>query len=190
LSATSQKVPTLCSYKDKRLRWGYQTDLSSYPGTQRHLIRGVKLLLDESQQFRYGPAVDSKGVIKDLNMTPIEVAGDYLKKLVTHGNEILTRRFGSAMETMDLQYILTVPAVWSDKGKDATMQAAHLAGIPHSSLTLLSEPEAAAVYAIRTIQPNSIAVRNLLNLEYWFRFLISHRRMTASLSVMLGVEQS
>lgn len=38
------------------------------------------------------------------------------------------------------------------------MQAAHLAGIPAANLTLLSEPEAAAVYAIRTIQPNTIAV--------------------------------
>lgn len=60
---------------------------------------------------------------------------------------------------MNLQFILTVPAVWSDKAKDATMQAACLAGIPSQDLFLVSEPEAAAVYAIRSIQPNTIAVR-------------------------------
>ncbi|KAJ5542738.1 hypothetical protein N7461_008741 [Penicillium sp. DV-2018c] len=156
-NTTSQKVPTLCSYKDKRLRWGYQTDLLGTPGTQPHLIRGVKLLLDDSQQFRYAPAVDSQGIIKDLNMTPMEVAGDYLGELVSHARQILKRRFGSAMGTMDLQYILTVPAVWSDKGKDTTMRAALRAGVLPNTLTLLSEPEAAAVCAIRTIQPNSIA---------------------------------
>ncbi|KAJ5143425.1 uncharacterized protein N7515_002212 [Penicillium bovifimosum] len=156
-NTTSQKVPTLCSYKDNRLIWGYQADLPRCPGEQQQLIRGVKLLLDESQQFRYAPAVNSRGIIKDLNVTPLEVAGDYLGKLVAHAHGILRRRFGSVLGTMDLQYILTVPAVWSDKGKDTTMRAALLTGISPTSLTLLSEPEAAAVCAIRTIRPNSIA---------------------------------
>ncbi|KAJ5207500.1 Heat shock protein 70 family [Penicillium cf. griseofulvum] len=153
---TSQKVPTLCSYDDQRMKWGHQTDQSSHPGTQNPLIQGVKLLLDESQKFRYAPAIESQGVIKDLKKTPVEVAGDYLEKLVVHAREVLTHRFGTALKAMDLEYILTTPAVWSDKGKDLTMQAAHRAGISPESLGLLSEPEAAAVCAIRTIQPNSV----------------------------------
>jgi molecular chaperone DnaK (HSP70) len=155
---TSQKVPTLCSYDDERMKWGHQTDQSSQPGTQNRLIQGVKLLLDESQKFRYAPAIESQGIIKDLKKTAVEVAGDDLEKLVVHAREVLTRRFGTALRAMDLEYILTVPAVWSDKGKDLTMQAAHRAGISSDSLRLLSEPEAAAVCAIRTIQPNSITV--------------------------------
>jgi molecular chaperone DnaK (HSP70) len=62
---------------------------------------------------------------------------------------------------MDLQFVMTVPAVWSDKAKDATMQAAILAGIPSAALFLVSDPEAAAVYAIQTIQPNTMTVRFL-----------------------------
>ncbi|CAI7572395.1 unnamed protein product [Penicillium palitans] len=154
---TSQKVPTLCSYDGKHMKWGCQTDQSIHPGKQRPLIQGVKLLLDESQEFRYTPAAESQKVIKDLNKTPMEVAGDYLGKLVAHAQDVLTRRFSTVLETMDLEYILTAPAVWSDKAKDLTMQAAHRAGIPPASLRLLSEPEAAAVCAIRTIQPNTIA---------------------------------
>jgi molecular chaperone DnaK (HSP70) len=140
------------------MKWGYQTDQSIHPGQHQRLIQGVKLLLDESQKFRYLPASDSQEIIKDLNKTPVEVAGDYLGKVVAHAQDVLTRRFGSALQTMDLEYILTVPAVWSDKGKDYTRQAAQRAGIPAASLRLLSEPEAAAVYAIRTIQPNTISV--------------------------------
>ncbi|KAJ5186887.1 hypothetical protein N7449_009881 [Penicillium cf. viridicatum] len=154
---TSQKVPTLCSYDGKHMKWGYQTDQSIHPGKGQQLIQGVKLLLDGSQKFRYAPASDSQKIIEDLSKTPMKVAGDYLGKLVTHTQEVLKRRFGTALQTMDLEYILTVPAVWSDKAKDLTMQVAHRAGMSPESLTLLSEPEAAAVCAIRTIQPNTIA---------------------------------
>lgn len=94
-----------------------------------------------------------------MRSTPVRVSGEYLKYLVTHVRDLLSRRFGTSLRAIQLDYILTVPAVWSDKAKDATLQAACLAGIPRSNLFLLSEPEAAAVYAIRTIQPNSMAVR-------------------------------
>lgn len=93
-----------------------------------------------------------------MKKSPIDVVGDYLQGLVAHVLEVLNRRFSTALQTMQLHYILTVPAVWSDKAKDATIQAAHLAGIEMSDLTFLSEPEAAAVYAVQTIQPNSIMV--------------------------------
>ncbi|KAJ5689947.1 Heat shock protein 70 family [Penicillium macrosclerotiorum] len=151
---TSQKVPTVLSYCGGRLKWGYQVD-----DMNEEAVKRVKLLLESQGDPIYGPAAQSKAVIESLNKTPIQVAGEYLKKLVSHARCLLDRRgFGNALDTMDLQYILTVPAVWSDRAKDATMQAACLAGIPRSNLTLLSEPEAAAVYTIRAIQPNSIAV--------------------------------
>lgn len=86
-------------------------------------------------------------LITELDKTPVVVAGDYLKKLVAHAQLVLERRFGDALRTMELQYILTVPAVWSDKGNYRTLQAAYQAGMPASRVTLLSEPEAAAVYA-------------------------------------------
>ncbi|KAJ5877628.1 hypothetical protein N7455_001093 [Penicillium solitum] len=182
---TSQKVPTLCSYDGKHMKWGYQTDQSIHPGKKQWLIQGVKLLLDESQKFRYTPAIKSQEVIKDLDKTPVEVAGDYLGKLVAHAQDVLTRRFSTALQTVDLEYVLTVPAVWSDKAKDLTMQAAHRAGIPPASLGLLSEPEAAAVCAIRTIQPNTIAVWTSSDNELEFNNLTNYGKETAWLSVML-----
>ena len=140
------------------MRWGYQVDQSAYLGKKQQPIRGVKLLLDESQKYRYCPAGKSEETLKSLKVSPVEASGDYLGKIVAHAREILLRRFGAALESMDLQYVLTVPAVWSDKAKDSTRQAAYAAGIGSSKLTLLSEPEAAAVYAIRTMEKDSATV--------------------------------
>ncbi|KAJ5116879.1 Heat shock protein 70 family [Penicillium angulare] len=127
----------------------------------KECIRGVKLLLDRSQDIQYGPAVESDDLLMKLEKKPVEVTADYLKKLVSHLKEVLDRRgIGCLMKTMDVHYTLTVPAVWSDKAKDLTMQAACQAGIPKSNLYLLSEPEAAAVHALRAIQPDSIEMND------------------------------
>jgi molecular chaperone DnaK (HSP70) len=49
----------------------------------------------------------------------------------------------------EIQYVLTVPAVWSDKAKATTLKCAERAG--YAEPTLITEPEAAAVYSIRTM---------------------------------------
>lgn len=141
------------SYHGDEIQWGYQVD------DMNAAIKGVKLLLDSSQTIRYIPAAESERLIQALKKQPVDVAGDYMKLIVSHAKEILHRRGkGSLLERPDIRYILTIPGVWSDKAKDLTMQAACLAGLPRNNLTLLSEPEAAAVYAIRTIQPNKMTV--------------------------------
>ncbi|KAJ5726922.1 hypothetical protein N7493_005949 [Penicillium malachiteum] len=156
-NSTSQKAPTVIAYQNGEARWGYQVD------DMKEAVKGVKLLLDTSKEKHYkssyGPAEESHRILEKMQKKPVDAAGDYLGKMVAHLKFILDRRgIGSVMKTMDVQYILTVPAVWSDKAKDLTLQAAYLGGIPKGNLTLLSEPEAAAVHAIRMIQPNSIEV--------------------------------
>ena len=143
----------MISYSSGGIRWGYQI------GDLEEAIRGIKLLLDKSKATEYKPALNSQHLISAQGKEPVDAAADYLKKLFSHAKSILDDQgIGSLVQSWDVQYILTVPAVWSDKAKDLTIQAACLAGIPKASLYLLSEPEAAAVYAIRTIQPNSIEV--------------------------------
>ncbi|OAA40481.1 Hsp70 family chaperone [Beauveria brongniartii RCEF 3172] len=56
------------------------------------------------------------------------------------------------MDAIHSRYILTeksVPAVWSDAAKNATLEAAKAAGI--SPVTLIKEPEAAALYTIQQL---------------------------------------
>jgi molecular chaperone DnaK (HSP70) len=154
-AGTSQKVPTLISYDNHGIQWGYQVD------DMKAVVRGVKLLLDKGQTFRYAPAVESERIIQGLGKEPVGVSGEYMRMMVSHAKQILDRRgIGNFLDTLDVQYILTIPGVWSDKAKSLTIEAAYLAGIPRCNLSLLSEPEAGAVYAIRTIQPNSMAVCN------------------------------
>ena len=145
-------MPTVFNYHNGKIRWGYQVDDTSKP------IKGIKLLLDEKQTYNYGPSKESGSLLREMNKSPTKASGEYVEMLVAHAKNILRRRFGTALQTINLQFVMTVPAVWSDKAKDATMQAACLAGIPNADLSLISEPEAAAVYAIRTIQPNTMAV--------------------------------
>ncbi|KAJ5325285.1 Heat shock protein 70 family [Penicillium brevicompactum] len=157
---TTEKVPTLISYRGTKLAWGYQIDYTEEGS--KTTIQGLKLLLDESQAYRFEPARESKLLIEELGKTPVGVAGDYLEHVVAFSMEILKRRFSTALKAMEIHYFLTVPAVWSDKAKDLTLRAARLARVPATALTLLSEPEAAAVYAIQTMQPNSIKKNDCL----------------------------
>ena len=63
------------------------------------------------------------------------------------------------MKTVKVEWVLTVPAVWSDSAKNATLQAAERAGMGKAkNLKLISEPEAAAVYTLKAIQPNNLNV--------------------------------
>lgn len=54
-----------------------------------------------------------------------------------------------------IDLVLTVPPVWSDGAKDATRRAAKQAGLGER-LHLISEPEAAAVYAIKALQKTGL----------------------------------
>lgn len=151
-TGTSVKVPSLISYEDEKIRWGYQV------GPDSETFRGIKLLLDEDQETRYTPSLASKPLLFKYRKNAVQVAGDYLRQLVDQVKQVLHRRFGAASAFMDLKFVLTAPAVWSDKAKDGTLRAAMQAHIPANEVSLVSEPEAAALYTLRSIQPNSIAV--------------------------------
>jgi hypothetical protein len=113
----AQKVPTVLSYCKAKIQWGYQ--VQGVP----EAIRGIKLLLDDSQKYRYGPTKTSEEAIRGMRKTVVQVSGDFLSVLVDHAREVLDRRFGTALHTMEADYIVTVPAVWSNKATDATLSA-------------------------------------------------------------------
>ena len=126
-------------------------------------IHGVKLLLDENQGDKYGPSLRAKKLLGAIQKNPVDVAGDYVEKMICHVQQNLKRRFGPAIKEMNKSFIITVPAVWSDKAQDSTLKVAIKAGIPQDQLRLLSEPEAAALYTLHAIQPNTINVRTYLD---------------------------
>lgn len=136
-------------------QWGFRVDKSE------NYIELIKLLLDPYQSLPpWASRERLQAQIANTGKTAVEVAADFLGLLKNHVLEDMTRRYGSAMiERTEIEWILTVPAVWSDTAKDATLQAAQMAGFGRSSkLTLVTEPEAAAIYAFKVLEDFTLRV--------------------------------
>lgn len=97
--------------------------------------------------------------IDPINLPPlppgkseIDVAADYLFKLRQAMRSQLQKTLGEVFnrEERNIRYYLTVPAIWNDAGKAATRAAAIQAGFLRDEndnrLTLITEPEAAALF--------------------------------------------
>ncbi|KAM0208327.1 hypothetical protein ACHAPA_000240 [Fusarium lateritium] len=58
-----------------------------------------------------------------------------------------------------MDFVVTVPAIWSPKAKQSTEQAAAMAGFcGNQRIQLISEPEAAALYTLKTLSPSTLQV--------------------------------
>jgi hypothetical protein len=88
---------------------------------------------------------------------------------------------------MKVEYILTVPAIWTDAAKSHMIKAAEDAGFGAHRVDfhLVSEPESAASYTLKAIQPNNLSVSRMLYYAPMCRLLILASAATRSLSVML-----
>ena len=174
---TSDKVPTEIAYElpdatnrrssqadvllakdadskaQRQMKWGFQFK----PEETR--LRCVKLFLDRNQKLpHFVSPLETAAQLRKCNRTVMDAVSDYLTKIYEHTIETLTRRYGeSFMSTTPVDFVLTVPAVWSDAAKNATLQAAERAGMGNRhELRLISEPEAAAVYTLKTIHPSGL----------------------------------
>ena len=119
------------------------------------------LFLDRSQKLPfYVSPKDTATQLSIHNKTVVDAVADYLTEIRAHTMDTLTRRYGEAfMSSTPVEFVLTCPAVWSDAAKNTTLLAAEKAGMgTKESIQMISEPEAAAVYALKTIQPNHLAV--------------------------------
>ncbi|KAJ3498448.1 hypothetical protein NLG97_g1113 [Lecanicillium saksenae] len=144
------KVPTVLKYDssdESKFEWG---PLLKDPNN--NIIR-IKLLLDPNQKLPWH--VPRNSIKETLNMLPPSksprgVATDFLRALKAHGmSQIATKVSQTALDLFDTEYVMSVPAVWSDAAKNETLEAAKTAGI--SPVTLIKEPEAAALYSIRQL---------------------------------------
>ena len=137
------------------VRWGFQFR----PEEPR--LRCIKLFLDRNQKLpHFVSPLETAAQLKRCDRTVMDAVTDYLTKIYEHTMETLTRRYGeSFMSTTKVSFVLTVPAVWSDTAKNATLQAAEKAGMgSRHELKMISEPEAAAFYTLKTMQSNRLEV--------------------------------
>lgn len=173
LGITSDKVPTEIGYVDvapqngsnasldvsakpaQTIKWGFQFK----PEETR--LRCIKLFLDRNQKLpHFVSPLDTAAQLRKYEKTVMEAVSDYLSQIYRHTMETLTKRYGETFMGMTrVEFVLTVPAVWSDSAKDATLKAAEKAGMGNRhELKIISEPEAAAVYTLKAIQPNHLNI--------------------------------
>lgn len=108
---------------DTPYRWGFEV-----PPADPHKLSWIKILLDPTQQRP--TFVQPRRLTLPPGKTPAGVATDYLRALRAYTLLTLRRRLGAAvLAATPVDYVLTVPAVWSDKARATTLEAAVAAGL-------------------------------------------------------------
>lgn len=102
-------------------------------GIEETRIRCIKLFLDRQQSL---PAfVSERDVTTELNQANrniVDCVADYLRELHKHTMQTLIKRFTEHfIKDTKIDFVLTVPAVWSYAAKNATLSVACKAGFPH-----------------------------------------------------------
>ncbi len=137
-------VPSIVRYRDDGVDTGYAAmehqsvdPQNTIVSVKRMMGRGLVDLADE-RRFPYR-FVDGPGMVRIATRagvkSPVEVSADLLRALGQRARDAL----GGAVEAV----VVTVPAYFDDAQRQATKDAAQLAGLP--VLRLLNEPTAAAI---------------------------------------------
>jgi molecular chaperone DnaK (HSP70) len=153
-----QKTPSCLSYNDpRRPDWG-----ASVQSNDKGKVANFKLGLQENVKNFYQSVDNTQtssvlgGFLTDHNWkhpelpnkTAVDFTADYLTEMYRHVRTTsLPLSYGNKyLSKQQMTFVLTVPAIWSDKAKELTIQAATRAGIQKENLVLMTEPEAAAIY--------------------------------------------
>ncbi|KAG9233806.1 hypothetical protein BJ875DRAFT_463193 [Amylocarpus encephaloides] len=141
---SSAKAPTELRYTPQGTEWGFQ----------------IPATADRHQWFKVG--IDNKklALANDQQKSPEQLATDYLSQLYGHLMYTLEQQVGAAiLRTIPLEFCITVPAIWSEASKEKTLKACEKAGIKSASkILLVSEPEAAAIYALKGLDPHGLNI--------------------------------
>ncbi|KAG9845340.1 actin-like ATPase domain-containing protein, partial [Aureobasidium melanogenum] len=128
------------------IKWGFEI------GPNDTRLRYLKLRLDERQE--YPPSVTKEtldALLEQSGVSTEQAVSDYMSMVFKQAKDAMILKFGEAMvSNTTIKIVLTVPAVWSDAAKDATLRAAERAGLG-TNTCMISEPEAASAYAISSI---------------------------------------
>ncbi|KAL4934423.1 Hsp70 family protein [Aspergillus undulatus] len=156
---TKQKIPTVLYYDQYQEVVGWGPDIANALAPTGYPKQGVQKV----EWFKLQLMLSGNTYIDPINLPPlppgkseIDVAADYLFKLRQAMRAQLQKTLGEVFtrEERNIKYYLTVPAIWNDAGKAATRAAALQAGFLRDEndnrLTLISEPEAAALFCAKT----------------------------------------
>ncbi|KAK4948348.1 hypothetical protein LTR10_012882 [Elasticomyces elasticus] len=156
---TKQKIPTVLYYDQHQQVVGWGPDIAEALAPTGYPKPGVQKV----EWFKLQLMMSGNTYIDPINLPPlppgkseIDVAADYLFKLRQAMRNQLQKTLGEVFnrEERNIRYFLTVPAIWNDAGKAATraaaIQAGYLRDENDNRLTLITEPEAAAMFCAKT----------------------------------------
>ncbi|KAF9728578.1 hsp70 protein-like protein [Paraphaeosphaeria minitans] len=151
---TKEKVPSEIAYMPDGAQWGSLIP----PHVTRHMW--TKLQLDSPQTGEAAEIIKEQQLAaQSLNKQPIDIIADFLQHVKDHVLKTLDEEYGREVwTTLPIALVLTVPAMWSDAAKDRTLQAVLQAGFNNTYFPTLkrsllaTEPEAAAIYTIKTLR--------------------------------------
>ncbi|KAL9090220.1 MAG: hypothetical protein Q9159_002120 [Coniocarpon cinnabarinum] len=147
------KIPTIVAYdhQNTKFTWGAQ-------GHVGPIVENFKLLLDEEEnKSQNGASNHCAAQLKSLSKSVAEVTSDYIRALYEHAlSYIATKVPKECMDMCEKKFIVTVPAVWTDRAKDVTLKAAKAAGVQPARL--ITEPEAAALYTLNQMSNFSLKI--------------------------------
>ncbi|KAK6511654.1 hypothetical protein TWF481_000563 [Arthrobotrys musiformis] len=91
----------------------------------------------------------------------IDVSSDYLKLLYKDLMENrLRKRYPDTLDITPIEFVFTIPAIWSHKAQEGTRYAAKAAGFcsrTSDTLSLVSEPEAAAMFVLQAMREKNFS---------------------------------
>ena len=126
--------------EDKRYEW-FKLDLDPLQGRER----------GRSNLAKKYPSTTALSIGSSVSTETLVI--DYLTALRKHVEYVLEQKYTNAViRNIPIKYIITVPAVWSPMAQAKTRSCAESAGMGRGdSLHIVSEPEAAAIYALDTM---------------------------------------
>jgi molecular chaperone DnaK (HSP70) len=108
------------------------------------------------------PTHETAWKLQKLQLSLVTVVSDFLKSVLEITKTSIEATYDSKFACdSNIEYLLTVPAMWSDSSKKIMIEAAEGAGFGshRHDFHLISEPECAVAYTLRAIQPDHLNAR-------------------------------
>lgn len=142
------------------MKWGFQAMRNLRPGEKLH--EWFKLGLDPELEDGRASASDLLQKFPSKTALPPtkgelykKFVVDYLTSLKVATDNYFKKTFDRVVYEVPREYIITVPAMWSETAQDATRSCAAEAFLGEQNkideIQIIAEPEAAGIYAFTTM---------------------------------------
>ncbi|KIX10397.1 uncharacterized protein Z518_01479 [Rhinocladiella mackenziei CBS 650.93] len=160
---TAWKTPSIIAYASENEKFKFPRNQYGYQVTQAHKqYAWTKLQLEGSidrtehddplLEHLYGTTFSESPNLPP-NKSAKDVVQDYLTEIYHYSMQYLKLRLGApVVDIFPIECWITMPAIWSDRAQQLTREAALGAGFgsrPRDKVKMISEPEAAALYALK-----------------------------------------